>query len=227
MTFQFKTIALCTSLCTLMACGGTTIGDDPIIDDPIIDEPIIQPDDPTVSLNQVVAQRNFISDGFGLNETGPIAGVDNGLATYRGQWVSGLTVSGDDEIDGLIGDVNMSINVGGGSYEVGGRIEDLNTLDGNTPLESLEGTLTIDGSIGGFSKEFNSGSGFAGSVSGLFGGDAERTLTVDANMTGGMRDTSGFGNNGSVVVGNTTGTARFVDNQSFVDITTGTFRADR
>lgn len=214
-----KTIGGLCAIALLTACGGTSGG--------MIDEPPVNDAQPTTftSRAEVQSQRDFINAGFGLDETGPIAGVRNGTATYEGRWATGFIVDGEPEIDAIFGDVTMQIDVGGGSYAVDGTISDLNTVSGNQGLEALDGTLDIDGSIGGLSKDFN-GTTFEGDVSGYFGGDNERTLTIDANVSGGMRNRNGFGNNGSTVTGRTSGTASF-DDGGGVDITTGQFRADR
>lgn len=231
MIFQTKSIYGVLAACVLSACGGTTIQNPPVI------LPGIDPGNtpgggasplPTsfASAAEVQEDRDFINGGFNLDETAALAGVRNGNATYHGTWATGLAVGGQPEITSLIGDIRMEIDVGGGTYPVSGAITNLNTVDGNTGLEQLTGSLTIDGEIGGFSKEFSE-TGFDGTVTGFFGGDAARSVTIDATVTGEMRNRSGFGNNGSTVTGRTSGSAEFADGIGGIDITTGQFRADR
>ncbi|SEW40527.1 hypothetical protein SAMN04488515_2717 [Cognatiyoonia koreensis] len=209
----------------LVACGGTSIEKPP--GDKPGDKDGPEPNPTTFSsAAEVQEQRNFINGGFRLDETGPIAGVRNGAATYQGHWATGLTVNGEPDINAMFGDVRMVIDVGGGKYPVSGTITNFNTVNGNEGLEALDGSLAISGQIGGLDKEFE-GTTFDGTLTGFFGGDSARSVEIDADVTGEMRNRSGFGNNGSTVTGRTTGDASFVTGGGGIDITTGQFRADR
>ena len=229
MTLTLKATLSAIALTGLMACGGTTVentgGTTPPPPPP---PPAPTGLAPTVTTADVTAQRQFISRGFGLDQTGGFDGVPNGTVSYRGQWTSGLTTSTSPDANGLIGDMNMTIDIGGATNDLSGTVSDINVTNGGVPTEQLRGALRISGTMGGFDNEIRNGSRFSGGLAGYMGGDEERTFSVRADLTGRLRDTvSGRANDGRIVTGRTTGIATFIDGRGgAIDITGGAFRGD-
>lgn len=219
MTLDLKKLIALGGIVALSACGGA--GTDPITDP---DEVFGNPSN-VGSATSVQDARDYVSDGFQFAENDNLLGPRNGNATYRGTWITGLIIEAQPEVDALIGEVDMKIDIGGGNNPVTGQITDLNTLDGNRGVELLDGTLDISGNIGGINRRFDSGASFEGDLTGFFGGTEELELTIDANVNGGWRDSGR--EPGDLVVGTTTGSASGASALGNVDITNGTYRADR
>lgn len=218
MTFQLKSILAFGSIAAMAACGGAGI------------DPIEGPSGLPSTLGteaDVQADRDFINEGLGFRENDNFFGPRNGDAVYTGKWVTGMTVAAQPEVDALFGDVRMEIDIGGGNNPVTGQVTNLNTAEGNRGIEQLQGALNISGNIGGINRRFDSGASFEGDVSGFFGGDETTNVSIDADISGGWRDSVIGGDPGNVVAGRTTGTASADAGFGDVDITNGQFRADR
>jgi len=176
---------------------------------------------------EVQAIRDSINEGLGFRENDNLFGPRNGDAVYSGQWITGLEIENQPEVNALVGEVRMLVDIGGGRNPVSGEISNLNTLQNNRAIELLTGDLDISGNIGGINRRFDSGAEFLGTVSGYFGGDTLENLQIDADVSGGWRDSIVGGDPGNVIAGRTTGTANGTPGLGLVDITNGQFRADR
>lgn len=176
-----KSIALFSALGALAACGG---GGDGGGEPPVVDTPT----PPNIDAGDVSSARSFISGVNNRRDTPALSILPTGTATYSGEMVTGLTINGEDSVDGLIGDVSLTAELFGAGDDVTGTITNLHTLDGNTPVERLSGQLTISGELDDGTKQMTST--INGQLNGVVGDGERGDLNVAGSMNGRTQDTA-------------------------------------
>jgi len=171
----------------LAACGGgSTGGGNGGGGGTIIEEPD-EPTPPSISASTVANARSFIGAVSARRDTPALSILPGGTATYTGEMTTGLTVNGEPSVNGLIGDVSMTAQLFGAGDQVTGRISNVHTLAGNTPVERLGGSLNINGTLQDGSKVMSSR--VTGQLSGVLGDGERGAIDVTGNMTGTTQDT--------------------------------------
>ncbi len=177
MTHTLKSISLLATLGTLAACGGAgTV-------EPGVDEPT----PPTITSSNVASARSFITGVNNRRDTPTTSILPGGTATYTGEMVTGLTINGEDSVDGLIGDVSLTAQLFLAGDDVTGTITNLHTLDGNTPVERLSGQLTISGELDDGTKQMTST--ISGQLNGVVGDGVRGDMNIAGTMNGRTQDT--------------------------------------
>lgn len=180
MTHFTKSISLLAAFTALSACGGGGGGGE---DGPVLDEPT----PPSIDSGDVLAAESFIAGVNSRRDTPTISFLPIGTATYTGEMVTGLNISGDDTVDGLIGEVRLTAQLLGAGDSVTGTVSNVHTLDGNTPVELLGGQLTINGDLDDGTKRMTST--LSGQLSGVVGDGERGALNVSGTMNGRTQDT--------------------------------------
>ncbi len=182
MTHTIKTITLLATLGTLAACGGA--GGDGGGKPPVVDEPTA----PSITSGNVTGARSFISGVSSRRDTPEGSFLPFfSTATYTGEMVTGLTINGEDSVDGLIGDVSITAELLGAGDDVTGTITNLHTLDGNTPVERLTGQLAISGDLDDDTKLMTST--ISGQLNGVVGDGVRGNMNIAGTMNGRTQDT--------------------------------------
>ena len=164
---------------TLSACGGAGSGDP--TDDPV------RPTNPTISAADVRSAYSLIDSIRARRSTPGTTILPTGTASYSGKALTDLTIDGYDDVDGLVGDIQLTADLFLSGDDVSGTITNIHTLDGQTPIERLGGTLTISGSLNDGDKRMNAA--LSGELDGVLGGDERGTVTVTGSMSGLTQDT--------------------------------------
>lgn len=181
MKHTIKTITLLATLGTLAACGGG--GGDGGGQPPVVDTPTT----PSITSGNVASARSFITSVSARRDTPNLSILPGGTATYTGEMVTGLTINGEDSVDGLIGDVRLTAELFAAGDDVNGTITNLHTLDGNTPIEQLSGQLTITGELDDGTKQMTST--ISGQLNGVVGDGVRGDMTIAGTMNGRTQDT--------------------------------------
>lgn len=187
MNFTTKKCLLVFGFAAMSACGGadTGGGGTTIITAP---SPTAGPIDPTVSVATYIradTQRSVIS---ALPNTNPLYILPTGTATYEGHLLADMSVDGVDSIDGIYGEIEMTVELLGAGDDVDGTISNLHTMSGETLLEKLTGELTMDGLLDDGTKTLEN-TELEGELTGYFGGStAGEIRLVDGTFEGHTRD---------------------------------------
>lgn len=166
---------------SVSACGGSG-GGDTMIDDPVVGT------SPIISAADVRAASDLIDDIDGRRNTPTTSVLPTGTAKFTGQAVGGLEVFGYNGVDGLIGDVELTADLLFAGDDVEGTISNIHTLNGETPVERLGGTLNISGDLDDGTKRMTAT--LSGDLDGVFGGDERGTVSLsNGNIGGRTQDT--------------------------------------
>lgn len=162
------------------ACGGTTT--DPIID-PGTEELFIQngpnfTDSTDNSFRDLHASigRSARSDryAFGISPA-------NGNAIYEGGFVAdNVTVNGSPTSDGLtvglVGDTRIETNFN--NDRVSGEVDNVHFFRGGGPVEQLDGSLTVGGTLNDLNGDISEGT-LSGTLVGGFGTTSQQSVPFD------------------------------------------------
>lgn len=200
MNFRTKKCVLAVGFAAMSACGGaeTGGGTTTIITAP---SPTTGPIDPSVSAATYIradTQRSAVND---LPNTNPLYILPTGTATYEGHLLAKMSVDGEDSIDGIYGEIEMTVELLGAGDDVDGTISNLHTMSGETLLEQLTGELSMDGLLDDGTKTLEDTS-LTGELTGYFGGStAGEIRLVDGTFEGHTRDEgSGFFDDKAVAI---------------------------
>lgn len=169
----------CAAFLGLAACGGAG-GED---GGPVFDEPT----PPSISTTTVANARSFISSVNARRDTPSLSILPSGTATYAGEAVTNLSVDGESSVNGLIGDVQLSVQLLGAGDSVTGIISNLHTLNGDTPIERLSGQLNVSGTLDDGTKQMTSN--VSGQLNGVLGDGERGDLNFSGSMNGRTQDT--------------------------------------
>jgi hypothetical protein len=176
-----KLILSAATAATLGACGGTTIGDTDVDTEP---DAFLDPVTKTSTVNAFSSSYNFYS---GRRATPDLAVLPIGTANYSGQFKTGLSVQGDNSVNGLHGNMNIRAELLGAGDRVTGTLSNIHTLNGNTPVELLSGTLNLGGTLDDGTKSVRAT--ISGNLTGHMGNDEETgALNVLGRISGHTRD---------------------------------------
>lgn len=146
-----------------------------------------EPRAPTISSSSVNSARAGLAAADNVGSSLPLPLV--GEASYSGRVVSDITIDGNTGHE-LVGTLNMNVDYGSPfdlapTRALRGRITNLNIVDGNRPVEGLNGSLTVSGVASESSRAMSARA--RGTLNGTFGDGELGDVVMDANMSGNLR----------------------------------------